>query len=358
MKLSTVYFQATYAAAVAFLATAQTQTPVMGSVPLEGQSFTITVVEAEGYVEVDPTSDSGFKGYVIDMIADVAAKAKFDYTLKLPSGAGSDCVPQLGNNDENATAYDPVYAAAYLCGQNDVLEPYSVLEEYQTDMYWSMYYVTNARQLAGKFSLPFKPPTRGLTMYGTATGINNFNDLIGQQQTGKIGPACVGGNTAYAEWLATAMPDLDTVDVLNTNDGFEEALEAGTCTVLINAEHAAAQFVKSHYDKGTCEINGEPVGIIGDGLEYGLTQMAVGFSEATPEETVRAISYWLNDLMTCAPNAPECGGSLYGSWVENFGSLEACGYVASPVNVYSASSVVGTIVGFAITAFAIVGLLA
>lgn len=352
MKLSTVYFQFIQAAAVAFLATTTAESP-----SLEGQPFSITVVQADGFVEVDPTSDSGFSGYVVDMIANVAAKANFEYTLKLPSGAGSDCTPQLGG-DENATAYDSAYAAAYLCGQNDVLEPDVVPVEYQTDMYWSMYYVTNTRQLAGKFSLPFKPPTRGLTMYGTATGINNFNDLIGQQQSGKIGPACVGGNTAYAEWLATAMPDLQTVDVLNSNDGFEEALEAGTCTVLINAEHAAAQFVKSHYDKGTCEINGDPVGIIGDGLEYGLTQMAVGFSDATPEAIVRAISYWLNALMTCAPNDPECDGSLYGSWVENFGSLEACGYVASPVNVYSASSVVGTIVGFAITAFAIVGLLA
>ena len=99
------------------------------------------------------------------------------------------------------------------------------------DMYWSMFYVTKQRQLTGKFSLPFKPPTRGLTMYGTATGIKNFEDLIAQQKSGKQEAAWVGGNTAYANWLADAMPDLKTMDVLDTEADVDEALASGKCTV-------------------------------------------------------------------------------------------------------------------------------
>ena len=342
----------TFSAAV-FLATAQD--PEFNP-SLDGQSFKITIVQASGYVDVDPSADDGFSGYVIDMISSVAKRAKFEYTLQLPSGHGINCSPTLDPNSADG-AYGSEYVAAYLCGQNDALGPVPVT--YQTDMYWSMFYVTNQRQLAGKFSLPFKPPTHGLTMYGTATGINNFQDLIGQQETGKQGKACVGGNTAYANWLADAMPALQTIEILNTEAGVDEALASGKCTVVINAEHAAVHFVRYHYEREECEINGKPVGIIGDGLEYGLTQMAIGFNENVTETTVRAMSYWLNDIMTCSSNDPDCSESLYAAWIENFGRGDACGYIANPASEYtSRGAIIGTITGYTIASLAIIRLLA
>jgi hypothetical protein len=103
-------------------------------------------------------------------------------------------------------------------------------------------------------------------MYGTATDVRSFDDLMGQQKNGSMGPACVGANTAYANWLESAMPSLQTVAVVNTEDAFRQALVDGKCTVLINAEHAAYHFVKNSALKDSCEIDGTPVGIIGDGL--------------------------------------------------------------------------------------------
>lgn len=292
---------------------------------LAGESFKITVIEAEGFVERN--SDGDYLGYIVDMIASVAEKAQFEYELLPPSGYGTACNPPLTAAADDAT-YDPTYASQYLCGQADVLGQGLIPGEHETDMYWSMYYVTNPRQLLGKFSVPFKPPFQGLTMYGTQTGVGNFNELIENQKKDKVGPACVAGNTAYAIWLADALPDLQTVEIENTHAASDKALRDGTCTVIINAEHVARHFVKYRYATSFCSIDGKPVGIIGEGLKYGLTQMAVGFSENTPEATVRAISYWMNSMMTCAPNNPDCSGSFYASWVESVGDSSQCGYVS------------------------------
>ncbi|OEU21528.1 hypothetical protein FRACYDRAFT_235153 [Fragilariopsis cylindrus CCMP1102] len=344
---------------------------------LNGESFKITLVEADGFVNSE--ADGEFSGYIIDMIESVAKKAGFEYDLLLPSGYGDNCPSILDANylgfNANAVDYlktagvDPynaVYASSYLCGQNDVIGPGDIPEESQTDMYWSMYYVTTSRQLAGKFSVAFKPPTQGLTMYGTQTGVGSFEDLITQQKDDKVGAACIGGNTAYAAWLANALPDLQTIEIENTEAAAEKALESGKCTVIINAEHAALKFVNAHFLKGKCKIDGKPVGIIGEGLQYGLTQMAIGFNDNVPEDTIRVISYWMNDLMTCAPNDEGCGGSLYASWLAKFGTSDACGYVSDPEpSDMSGSSaittVATTVVAGAVTAFAAIvgeGLLA
>jgi len=163
------------------------------------------------------------------MIETVSKAADFTYELLTPSGFGPLCPEPL---DPNATAAEDAYpesvTSAYLCGQDDVLDP-SVPAEYKTDMYWSMYYVTTARQEAGKFSLPFKPPISGLTMYGTGTGLKDIQDLIGQQQAGVRGPACVGENTAYGNFLATSLPELQTVAITNTIEASQAALRDGTC---------------------------------------------------------------------------------------------------------------------------------
>jgi hypothetical protein len=124
---------------------------------LSGQIFKITLIEAQGFVTIDDTAPDGYSGYIIDMITNVAALADFKYELALPSGFGSSCTDGTvidANSTGPDTPYDEVYASAYLCGQEDTLDP-DVPDEYHTDMYWSMFYVTNSRQLAGKFSVSF-----------------------------------------------------------------------------------------------------------------------------------------------------------------------------------------------------------
>lgn len=163
------------------------------------------------------------------MIETVSKAADFTYELYTPSGFGAGCPEAL--DPANATAddaYPDSARSAYLCGQGDTLDP-NVPDEYKTDMYWSMYFVTTGRQAEGKFSIPFKPPISGLTMYGSATGVKDIIDLIDQQQSGHQGPACVGENTAYGNFLATSLPDLETVTITNTNEAAQAALRDGTC---------------------------------------------------------------------------------------------------------------------------------
>lgn len=100
--------------------------------------------------------------------------------------------------------------------------------------------------------------------------------------------------------------------------------------VLINAEHAAIGFVKSSSESDECLANGKPIGVIGEGLKFGLTQMAVGINNGVDEDTIRTISYYLNVYMTCAPGDPsgacETTGSFYDSWIKWAGTGSECGY--------------------------------
>lgn len=323
------------AAVIALLSIGVAQAQDPPTLP-DGTTFKITVIAADGFV--GKTTGNEYEGYVIDMIKTVSNAANFDFELVTPSGFGSNCSPQLdANATENVGA--EVYASNYLCGQNDVLE--TVPTNSQTDMYWSMYFVTTSRQLAGKFSLPFKPPFGGLTMYGTATGIADIDDLVAQQKAGNQNAACVGDGTAYANFLKQALPDLKTVNVPNTDAGFLAALTDGKCEVAINAEHAANRFVKSRKASDTCKIDDAPIGVIGEGLKYGLTQMGVGFGKAMDQDVVDTISYWLNDQMTCSPGSNGCEGSLQESWIKWAGTGDECGYVGTGESS-SAITITGT----------------
>ena len=84
---------------------------------LEGQSFKITVVVADGFVmKVDDTS---YEGYVIDMINMVADRANFTFDLKTPSGSGSQCDD---STNVDIDMYGSAFESQYLCGQDDVLD--------------------------------------------------------------------------------------------------------------------------------------------------------------------------------------------------------------------------------------------
>ena len=99
------------------------------------------------------------------------------------------------------------------CGEEDVYAG-------DSDMYWSLYYITPFRQLRTQFTLPYKPPANGaLTMYGIGEGVKDFEDLIAQQKEGTQGPICLGTSTAYANYLTAAFPDLKHVGIPNTDEG-------------------------------------------------------------------------------------------------------------------------------------------
>ena len=121
--------------------------PVMGQ-DLGGQTFDITVVEADGFVS--KAADGTYEGYIIEMIEAVAASAGFSYNLKSPSGFGANCSPQLPADATEGIGAD-TYASSFLCGQDDTLT--AVPDGSKTDMYWSIFFVTEGRQAAGKFSL-------------------------------------------------------------------------------------------------------------------------------------------------------------------------------------------------------------
>ena len=295
----------------------------LASLPdLGGKSFDIVVIEADGFVNPS-SSNQGYDGYVVKMISDVAALANFTYNLKKPSGWGASCVPRRQNSSQ---PHNVAWNTQYLCGQEDVLSrDGSIPQAEQKQIYWSMYYVSNPRLLEGGFSLPFKPPTKGLTMYGTAIGIRDLPDLVLQQKAGSQNAACAASNAAYTIWLRGAFPDMELIEIENTVASVRSALEEGTCEVIINAEFAALKFVKDMATTNSCNFDGKPVGIIGDSLPYGLTQMAAGWNlDDVSENEMRAINYWLNDLMTCVPGV--CSDGLAESWEVAVGDGEGCGY--------------------------------
>lgn len=118
---------------------------------MNGYHLNITVVHEPPYVDVglnDGTllPKSYWSGYMIDMIRQLSTRAGFTYELFLPSGNGPSCTT---NNPKNLER-NVLNARNYVCGQEDSLSLNI------SDAYWSLYYVTTARQEAGTlFTLPF-----------------------------------------------------------------------------------------------------------------------------------------------------------------------------------------------------------
>ena len=175
-------------------------------------------------------------------------------------------------------------------------------------------------------------------MYGTATDVIDIHDMIKQQAAGTQKPVCIGESTAYGGYLKNALPDLYVYETPNNNAGFLQGLRDGHCDANINAYPYATDFIAERFEKGECEVNGSPVGIIGSSLGFGLSQFAVGISNDQPVEVTEAISYWLNVLMTCAPG-DEDGACPTGSGLSLFeqynaygrGDPRKCGYFQFPI---------------------------
>ena len=129
---------------------------------LKGKHYNITSIHAEGYVGMGyegpdtallPSDE--WEGMVIDMIAWVARKAGFTYTLAPPTGQGSNC-----KHSDDSTATSSQYAVQYNCGSDDVTAG-------RSDMYWALYYITPGRLETNLVTVPFMSDV-GVTL--TATG--------------------------------------------------------------------------------------------------------------------------------------------------------------------------------------------
>ena len=340
----------------------------------DGTTLNITIIPSHFFlwnVSANPGIPIGaneVSGYFNEMVGNVSksSRANFDYQLYLPSGFGKHCSPQLNYPADKDQAYSSVYRTQYNCGADDVTDP-NVPAEYRTHIYWALYYITNPRLLTNRFTIPYIPPSQGaLTMYGTAKGIQTFDDLIAQQAAGTVGPACVGQGAAYVTYLQSALSDLQMEEVPNTDSGFYNALLDGKCTVMINAYPTASDFVGTRYVNNQCQVGSDPIGIIGDSLGYGLNPFSIGVSYNLTVNVTDIIDYWLFSLMQCAPgdSSGECpastGGSLYQSYEEYWpytGDGSMCGYVNGPsssngnddnTSCYNAGTLAGSIIGVSV----------
>ena len=230
---------------------------------LNGEHFRITALEENGFLDVkdEPDGSLSFSGYLIALLEGISRedRANFTYTLLPPSGFGSLCVPRLGDNTTNTigmSPYDASYRTQYNCGASDVND-LPLMANYSTDMYLGMYYVTPSRQLQNQFTIPFLPPVSGtLAMFGTATGIPNFEALVEQQQAGLQPAACAPDGTALINFVADSFPGLQVRGVYGGEDDIYQAFLDGTCQIYITDGPIAAQFVRRRSERGECTANG------------------------------------------------------------------------------------------------------
>ena len=335
---------------------------------LNGAHFRITALEENGFLDIhdDGTSDEftqfSYTGYLIDMIEAIGQphRANFTYTLKPPSGLGSLCVPQLSlqNASQRSKVYAKDYRTQYNCGASDVNDA-PLRANYSSDMYLGMYYLTPSRQIANQFTIPFLPPFSGtLAMFGTATGIQNFEALVEQQQSGLLDPSktCGPGGSALIDFVVRSYPGLQVRGLFGGEDDIYDAFVDQSCQVYITDGPIAAQFVLRRSRRNECtDQDGLPIGVIGDPMDFGLSHYAIGIQRDIPPETVNTISYWMNILMTCNPLDPDglCPEGNFATFYEGRGGTgEECGYVLYPAETSSISP--GAIAGIVIASVVLV----
>lgn len=312
---------------------------------LNGQHFRITALEEFGFLDVEtlPNGTLSYSGYLIDIIKGLAKRANFTYDIAPPSGLGSHCTPRVSADDvatnNNATSlYDPVFRTQYNCGADDVNERHDgngATVPPPSDMYLGMYYITPTRQLQNQFTIPLSPPFGGLAMLGTATRIPNFSSLLAATTERNVN-VCAPQGTALLEFVEDSYPGLQVDGLLLTNneESILEALQDGTCQVYVVDGPVATQFVLRRSKEGRCKAeNDQPIGLIGEPMQFGLSQYAIGIRQDIPIEVERTLSYWLNVLMTCNPldadgECPE--GNLASFYEGHGGTGDECGYVLNP----------------------------
>lgn len=240
-------------------------TPKIAEPSLSGQHFRITVVEQAGYVDVKEGFDGtlSFSGYLVDILMELSRedRGNFTYTLLTPSGFGSGCNPRLEYdvNSTNTTlenhpeAFHPRYRSHYRCGEADVND--RPLSFYSTDFYWGVFYITPGRLQSNKFTVPFSPPVDGtLAMMGTATNINNMEDLMENHFSTKA--ICGLAETAYIDTLRMSFPHVEIKGLVNSADTIYDSLNIGKCDVMVGSSIELTQLVKHYSEVGKCLANG------------------------------------------------------------------------------------------------------
>lgn len=317
---------------------------------LSGRHFKVTVVQQTGYVDIEEDNDGSlsFSGYLIDVLGELAKedRGNFTYDLRTPSGFGIGCSPRLTWNNETAAAmelgkyeavgaYGVEYRSQFICGEsdvNDVDTDGGIL----TDFYWGTYFITPERLMKNKFTIPYTPPVRAsITMMGAVTHVRDIHDLANNYASTYA--VCAHDGAAYMASIATAFPQLNIKGISFAEEGVHQALTDGTCDIIFASYPDATLFVRSFSLNEKCLVNGLPIGVIGEPLEFGLNHFAFGVRNDLPDEVLQTFNYWLQALMACFPNDPNghCpadkgGGSLSQLYIGRGGTGKECGYVQFP----------------------------
>eukprot|EP00591_Stephanopyxis_turris_P008310 CAMPEP_0195508550 /NCGR_PEP_ID=MMETSP0794_2-20130614/1726_1 /TAXON_ID=515487 /ORGANISM="Stephanopyxis turris, Strain CCMP 815" /LENGTH=510 /DNA_ID=CAMNT_0040635541 /DNA_START=88 /DNA_END=1620 /DNA_ORIENTATION=+ len=317
-----------------FIGKASSQSP--SSPPqLNWAHFRFTVVESSGWVDIveDSKGDFEFSGYCVDIIRAVASRANFTYELFPPSGFGSFCNRSKDDVGKPKIPYSSDYRGQYLCGQSDVQDDVAS-NNYTTDFFHGMFYVTPHRYLQNRFTIPFLPPTiGGMQLFGTATRIHNLTDLIQQQRDNKQGPVCLVDNMAAADWIRTAFPDLKTALIgYGTNPTDIHLLfEDGTCDIMMLPYPKVTRIIMLLEQRGLCEPNNQRVGLIGAPLSFGFSQFAIGIRKTLRRDVDDTFNYWMNYHMTCSSTDENETCDSFAQYYPSVGGTgNECGYIAFP----------------------------
>jgi len=334
---------------------------------LNGRHFRITALQENGFLDMDDSDDGSvhFSGYLIDMVEALSKpnRANFTYTLLPPSGYGSMCNPRLVADKKTLTSseirqqgkeFDPSYRTQYNCGASNVNDGPNT--SYATDIYLGLYYVTPARQLVNQFTIPYLPPYSGtLAMFGTATGIDNFTDLVQQQQSGVVSPnaTCGPAGTALLGSVIQSYPGLYIRGILGGEQDIYDSFVNRSCQVYITDGPIAAQFVLRRSRRDECvDVTGAPIGVIGQPMSFGLSHYAIGIRQDIDPFVTHTLSYWMNILMTCNPLDPLglCpDGNFASFYARRGGTGGECGYVLNPTTSgLRAGGIVGIILAVVI----------
>jgi hypothetical protein len=237
---------------------------------LNGRHLDITIlVESFGFVnvQVEDESEDGsssnltYSGFMVDALKAIAlpTRGNFTYTFHPPSGLGSKCAPlPTATATQPQQPYSKAYWHDFGCGEGDVIDS-PLVNNYTTDMYVGVFYITPERQRTTHFTIPLYPPTTGtLAMVGTATNIRNFDDYVQQQEQGLQGPACVAANTQYAKFVRKTFPTMKLVDLTPGLPWYPPMLN-GTCDVMITGRPFATSFVLKMSRDGTCQAREDKV---------------------------------------------------------------------------------------------------
>jgi hypothetical protein len=316
-----------------FTAKTLAQIPLLEVIPkLDGHHFRVTAIPEGGFLDFENDS-----GYLLDMFREIAREANFTYDLLTPSGFGPDCVPRL-NLDTPAESYDYSYQAQYNCGTNDVNELQGT--QYATDIYLGMYYITPQRQRKNWFTVPFQPPSEGTpVMFGTTTGIPTIEKLIESQKSGRYPPACIQASTATLEFVQDAYPDLEVEPFYGNQQAQHAAMNSGKCPIFIADAPVAAHLILQQSEKGQCEADGRPIGVVGEPMPFGLSHYAIGVGRHVNRTVADTLSFWITVFMA--------DGRLAEFYKGQGGTGKECGYLLNPLeeDLLSNGAITGIVLG-------------